>query len=1124
MYRSFRLYILVSFLVLHTCVFSQVVINEFMASNSKSHWDIEEQGYSDWIELYNAGVDSVDLSGFGLTDNLKRLRKWRIPTNTIVGPGQFLVLWADGKNHDLHTNFNLNLRKEAIGLSDINGNLLDSLSYEGQRNDVSFGRMEDGGESWSYFKIHSAGHSNKLQNGSKRYVKTTAPEFSIAGGFVQKGTEVRIMADHELRYTLDGSTVTLQSAKYTSSLRIDSTMVVRARAFPAEGTPSQQSTQSYFVGVSSTLPVISITTDSKNLWDRDMGIYVNGTNYVQDKWYTSNYLRYWRRPSNIEMYEPDGSLGFSSKAMIKVFGIYTSRFGQKPLTVYFDDPINHKVFPMRENRSFESLIVRNSGQDWIRTLFCDGLVNSLVLNSMDLDGQAYRPAIVYINGQFWGVNNIREKINEFYFAAQHNIDPENVLLKKRTNSKELTEFNEIIDLAKSRNATYKEKFELISDRIDVSEFTNYQIVEIFGANRDWPNNNVKVWKPKGEGKWRWVLVDLDVSFGIWNNTQPDANSLERAVDTSILNTELLHVLLQNEQYKNEFIQRFALSMNTLFSPDRVNHFIDSMANDIRAQIPAHVERWKDSCSWNCGIESVDFWQHNVNKLKYFADNRPTFMKEHLKKRFKLQGMTTLKFSAENGDILINDIDWGVNPSGDYFKSIPMRLSAIPKPGYKFSGWEGGLSVTDSEVVYTPGNPADIKAVFVKSDESILPASVEENLLLTKVNSPYVALGDVLIASSATLSAEPGVVIRMFKKGDIIVNGGLELLGSKEDSVIIEANSLAGANSWGAICLDSSARPVRLSHTIIKDATHGHHKAVFVGAVGGRYADISIEYSRINDVHGQPFYTEYGSTSIRYSKLHTRVSSDIINVKHGKALVEFCDLKGNNQPNVDGIDYDDVVDGVIRGNKIYDFIGSNSDGVDFGEGTTNAFMEKNRIINCSDKGVSVGQKSQVKLFRNVIIGCTHGVGIKDSLSTATIDKCVFYKNNIAVAVFEKNNNRGGGIAKVTNSILSQSRKASVFCDSFSELDIQYSISDMDMMGGEGNMYADPMFASPGTGEFSLREGSPGLGAGTGKSFLDLWETRDHIGMLEEKKKKIKMHALFYVLLGAIAVGGVLVFGK
>jgi len=180
---------LLRFLILLFCAvtgissYAQVYINEFMASNGEAHWDIEEKSYADWIELYNGGNDTVDLAGYFLTDNLSRLKKWKIPELTVIAPKGYVLLWADRKNKGVHTNFSLNIRKEAVGLSDTEGNPIDTMSYSSQLRNVSYGREEDGADRWVFFEQHTAGSTNNISSGSALNKRGPRPGFSLNGGF-----------------------------------------------------------------------------------------------------------------------------------------------------------------------------------------------------------------------------------------------------------------------------------------------------------------------------------------------------------------------------------------------------------------------------------------------------------------------------------------------------------------------------------------------------------------------------------------------------------------------------------------------------------------------------------------------------------------------------------------------------------------------------------------------------------------------------------------------------------------------------------------------------------------------------------------------------------------------------
>ena len=160
-------------------------------------------------------------------------------------------------------------------------------------------------------------------------------------------------------------------------------------------------------------------------------------------------------------------------------------------------------------------------------------------------------------------------------------------------------------------------------------------------------------------------------------------------------------------------------------------------------------------------------------------------------------------------------------------------------------------------------------------------------------------------------------------------------------------------------------------------------------------------------------------------------------------MENCILKGNDAFDSDAIDYDQIEAGVIRGNRIYNFYGFNSDAIDLGEEAKNILIENNVIYNINDKGVSIGQGSTAIIKRNLIANCGMGIGIKDFDSFGYVEHNSFYGNNYGIAVYEKNIGAGGANAEVVNSIIANSKTSSVFVDALSGINISYSLSNTDI---------------------------------------------------------------------------------
>ena len=221
-----------------------------------------------------------------------------------------------------------------------------------------------------------------------------------------------------------------------------------------------------------------------------------------------------------------------------------------------------------------------------------------------------------------------------------------------------------------------------------------------------------------------------------------------------------------------------------------------------------------------------------------------------------------------------------------------------------------------------------------------------------------------------------------------------------------------------------------------------------------------------------------------SHLRCYYTCDDINVKYAdSAVVKNCKITGSQAPDTDGVDFDGLSYGLIEGNRIYGFNGDNSDGIDIGEGASQVHIEKNKILNCADKGISVGQASKVFVENNFIYRCNMGVGIKDSSSYAWINKNTFYDNDYGVACYEKNYQAGGGSADITNSIIAGSTVLPVFEDEYSSVSVSYSCSDTYPLEGLGNIWGNPFFQDTILMDFSLSPGSPCIDAGDPASPLD-----------------------------------------
>jgi hypothetical protein len=1087
----------------------RIYINEFLASNVTIDADmVDFDDYSDWIELHNAEDYDVDIVGYYITDDLTEPDKWQFTESTIIPARGYLRVWADGydmnpgrtftrpypdQNGDPiyfttkyhHMNFNLNRAGEAIGLFGPDSVLIDTVTYTLQQRDISMGRKPDGSPNWYFFGEPTAAYSN-ITDGTLNIEYTGSPEISPQSGFYTGSLIVTMDSPPggaEIRYTMDGSKPSSSSLLYQSPVPLSQTTVLRARIFENDKLPGPVITKTYFIDENIALPVISITSPPAALFDDIIGIY-------------ENIFKGREIPVHFEFFETGGIPAFNLDAGLRLTGQLSLFYAQKSFTIsanerYGPDVINYRVFPQRELNNFASLYLRNAGvPDNQSTFFRDALIQTLVLNQTDIDGQAYRPAVVFLNGAYWGIYNIRDKINSDYIGIIHGLNPDDIdLLEYNVSSIPVVmegdgeNYNAFYNYFKSHDLSVQENYEYISNWMDIDEYTNYQIIEIFVDNVFWLNQNVRMWRERNEiRKWRWILYDTDYGFGMpnpfstgfTNNTLEFATNSDNNAMAPPWATLIFRKLLTDEEFKTGFIQKFAVYLNTIFYPDSVLSLINRLQDIISPEMSRHILRWRDD-EYGIPIQNYSEWISNVNMMRTFASNRPSYQRQHIIDYFGLNGISTLILDVNDPDmgrIKANEVEWlNLGEAGEYFKDVPLELEAIPKVGYRFVNWQGITSPFENPVIITSSaDTLAITAVFEPISINLIPAIISCDTVLSVNNSPYYTTGHVTIESNATLQVEAGVEILMLTDASIVVYGGIQINGTEQNPVIITPNEFS--QHWGALCIVNATDSSVFSHLKIIAATNGVDFTRDKAAISGYNSRFGIDHLITEDCQ-MPLYAQYGKISIKNCDLETAATGDLINIKYAVSVqVENCVLKGNEKFDSDAIDYDQISNGTIRGNRIYNFYGFNSDAIDLGEGSENILIEKNIIYNIDDKGISIGHGSTAEIKRNLIANCGQGIGIKDNNSYGYIEHCTFYHNRYGIACFEKNIGVGGGTAEIVNCIIANSRSNSVFVDPLSTMNISYSLSNTDQLEGLHNIFSEPYLIN----NLYLAANSPAINSG------------------------------------------------
>ena len=1071
--------------------FNNLYINEIMARNNSTITD-NDGNFSDWIELYNAGTNSIPLGNLYLTDNLADKDKWQIPIGMTIDPGDYIVFLADGEDIDTHTNFKFDSDGESAGIFSSDKELIDSVVFGSQLADISFGRRYDGSNAWVYFSKPTPNAANDKES-TESLTRTPAPDFSISGGFYtgSKSIELSVTSvSANIRFTLNGSSPATNFFDYNAPINITTTTVVRAYSIEENYIPSLIVTHTYFINESNSLPVVSVSTTPSLLWDDQTGIYKNDITDVEI-------------PVNIEFYEPDGTKGFSMDSGMQIGGWNIFRYAQNPLNIYARnkyeyDFIEYQIFNNKYISQFKKIVLRNGGDDWHGAMFRDAMMQSLAIGRMSNAVMSYRPCVVFLNGEYWGIHNIREKYDEQYFIANFGLKAgEFDHIKYDLNTKEpaaeqgdLSYYNKMADFISNNDMSISDNYEYINTLMDINSFIDRTIMAVFTADTSWHHND-ELWRQRSEtGKWEWVIVDLDRGFNI-NNVSD--NLLQDVMNRD----EIFKRLIQNNEFKNDFITRFAAHLNTTFDNNRVNQIINNFKIGIQQEIPRHITRWSDED----GISSINSWENDIEELIDFQSNRHDYVFQHIRSQFGLNATAKLYLSVSKpggGKIFVNNVSVPDNSfSGDFFLDIPININFVPAVGYDFSHWEehqidGTTNIISStnDFLYNFVNSIFISAVVSQTDDLILSSNIFENLVLSETGMPYFAQGDIIVHSNTTLKINAGVNIQMPESSSFYVYGNLEIHGNKISPVVISSYNIHNSNKWGAVCFVDATETSVLSHVRLEGATRGVHPLKHIAAISAYNSSIVLDNVEISADY--PVSAQYGDTIIRNSILRSEVTCDLIHITHGNALIENCDLGINNAMDTDAIDFDNVYNGVIVSNKIHDLLGVNSDGIDIGESSSNITIFRNVIYNCSDKGVSVGQQSSADLKYNVIRNCSHGIGVKDSGSFVSLDRNTFYGNTISVACYEKNKGAGGGRAKVINSILSLSHAASFMTDNVSSIEFSYSLSDRDYLPGLSNLFSSPLFFNPDSFNLTLSSDSPCIDAGDPLSFPDTDGTRADMG--------------------------------
>lgn len=684
---------------------AQVVINEYSAAN---YTDVDfqtgpGQAYEDWIELYNTSASAFDLSGYYLSDKINNLQKWQFPAGTSVpGNGHLLVL-ASSENGFLYgynnTNFKLTQTRgdEYIILSDGSGAIMDSISlnYPNQANH-SRGRITDGSNTWGIFDNPTEGSSNT--GALDKYADKVV--FSVAPGAYPSAQTVTLSTtepNSEIRYTTDGSSPTATSTLYTSPLNISATTVIRARTYSnnPQVLSSHVETNTYFINEGHSLKILSVCGNN-------LATLFNGSQIEPF--------------GSLELFETDGSFLTEATGEFNKHGNDSWAYDQRGVDFIARDQfgINYaledEIFDTKDRDEFQRVILKCGASDnfpfepggaHIRDAYIQEMSQ---LGDLRLDERSNEFAVLYLNGQYWGVYDIREKTDDSDFTTYYyDQDVPNIQYLKTwggtweeygaPNAQD--DWDDFVDFVNNNNMTVPANYAYVDSIYNTGSLIDYFILNGFVVCADWLNWNTGWWRgmdPAGDKKkWRYTLWDMDASFGHYINFTgiPNQSANADPCDPESLgnpggqgHVPIWNKLQTNDDFFADYINRYAELTSTVFTCDSMHNLLNRMVSEIQPEMQRHANRWGGN---------YNTWLANVQDIHDFIDTRCVNVPAGLVNcNPEISGPYQVVFNVDPplaGEIQLSSLTPSTYPfTTTYFGGVNIDIDADPFAGWDFDYW------------------------------------------------------------------------------------------------------------------------------------------------------------------------------------------------------------------------------------------------------------------------------------------------------------------------------------------------------------------------------------------------------------------------------------------------------
>ena len=733
---NYRHFILAGLFAFGTSVQAQVVINELMQSNIDCIMDDLNEFPDSWVELYNSGTEAVNLKDYKLGAKEKPGKAWQLPNQTLNAKS-YVVVYCDKEESGLHTNFRLETGKDGNVYLFQGEEIVDKIEKMSKMPapNIAYGRKTDGSDEWGYQATPTPGKANCGQTCTDILGE---PVFSQKGCVFTSSKTIRLQISMPeetpegtvIRYTTDGKEPTATSTVYQSPILINSNKVIRAKLF-CDGYLSPISTaQSYiFLGREMTISVISIVTDDRYMNDNAIGIIKNNPNKENKK--------DWRRPINIEMFDAPGSESVINQLCeTRVMGGQSREHPLKSLAVYANKRFgakrfDYEFFPDQKPglTDFKSIMLRNAGNDFGGLYMRDAIIQRVMAENADIDWQAWRPAVIFLNGVYKGMLNIRERSNDDNIYTNYKDESGNGLEDidmveiSQENSQMVEELKAgTLDNYNAFKAFYNQAGHTLDEYeqiMDCQEFINIMIMNLYYCNLDFPGNNIVVWRPTAEGgRWRWIAKDTDFGLGLYGRNA-NYNTIEwiynhnydpnnNWANTSQA-TQLFRSLMADPDFKRKFIDQAAIYMGDFLNERGTRAIWDPMADLVKPELVKHREENSGGGWWGWHPNYEQEINNEINNARNWLSQRTNYFYTHVANYYNLGTPTPLvvnKDMAEEITTIINGVTLkNADFDGKFFANRQLTVEAEGTGNRVVMGWKveqtANNNTTTTEEVYEP---------------------------------------------------------------------------------------------------------------------------------------------------------------------------------------------------------------------------------------------------------------------------------------------------------------------------------------------------------------------------------------------------------------------------------------